>query len=182
MALCAAYAGGSMPFAQILDREADVFGRKISFAWLPEALFAIPFGFYVADQIGGFAGELGGLIAFLWSYGWMQTGHGAVLAWGNPNPEREHTLTPVVNWLADYFNIDRGGVGYCRLFMAVKGFLIGVPTGPGAIVTAILWPAAYEIGYRARWHHGFTEALTGIAAALAILAVLSGVDVRGLND
>jgi hypothetical protein len=98
-----------------------------------------------------------GWLAAAWSYAWMQTGHGVVLPWGKAlqfiDKDRRQLLSPVVDWLADMLKIKKTQadgysktLNYCRLFMAVKGFLIGLPVG--GILLANLWPLGYEIGNR----------------------------------
>lgn len=185
MAIMASASGGSFPYSNKLDR--------FSLTWLPEALFALPFGIvWVLD-----GHWIIGVLAAAWSYIWMQTGHGAVLHWGR-NPElatgdRKQTLTPAVNFIADKLNIKIGSLDYCRLFMALKGFLIGLPLLPAAIVLAALWPLAYEIGSRLRDKdfviagrridtHMITELLSGAFAGIAIVMFVYGVNTGALNQ
>jgi len=159
--------------------------KRIGWGGLPEILFAAPFGV----TLGVLTGEWWlGVLGWAWSFLWMETGHGVVLPWGQPIPDgefkdeliggRKQTLTPVVNFLAQQFGIstDRPdgiySVGYCRLFMAVKGFLIGLPAG--GLLLVVLWPACYEVGARLRGRtlpidpHALTECLTGAVAAVTI--------------
>lgn len=168
MAILARQSGGGLG-AQYLPR---------SLTWLPEALFAVPLGYAGAVGVMNMTGAdfpppMAGLIAGVWSYLWMQTGHGTVLQWGrNPSAatsERTQTLTPVVNWMAARIGLTIGEVGYCRLFMAVKGFLIGLPVG--GVLLAVLWPLAYEIGVRVK-RHEVSELLSGAFAGLAIILIL----------
>lgn len=159
MAVTARQSGGGLG-AQYLPRW---------LTWLPEVFFAAGFG-YAAYQYGGLVAAV---IATAWSYIWMQTGHGTVLHWGK-NPEhatgeRTQTLTPVVNWLAKRLGLTIGEVGYCRLFMAVKGFLIGLPVG--GILLAVLWPLAYEIGVRVK-RHEVSELLSGAFSGVNIYLLL----------
>jgi len=178
MAICAGYAGGSLPYSNILDKEIEIFGKKINFTWLPEAFLALPFGF-MQD------GYITGALAIAWSYALIQSATAPALHWGQGgyNPDRTSTLKPFVDWLnGKTIKADPSTAAYCRLYMGVKGFLIGLPTGPGAIITAVLWPSSYEIGHRMKWPHWTKECLTGAAAAVAILAVLHGTDVRGINE
>lgn len=134
--------------------------------WLPEVFFAAGFG-YAAFQYGGW---IAAALATAWSYIWMQTGHGTVLQWGRDPSQavgRTQTLTPVVNWLAERFGFALGDVNYCRMFMAVKGFLIGLPVG--GLPLAILWPLAYEIGVRVK-RHEVSELLSGTFSGIAVVA------------
>lgn len=155
MAITARQSGGGLG-AQYLPRW---------LTWLPELFFAAGFGL-AAFQYGGLAAAV---IATAWSYIWMQTGHGTVLQWGRDPSQAEgrtQTLTPVVNWLAERFGFTLGDVNYCRLFMAVKGFLIGLPVG--GLPLAILWPLAYEIGVRVK-RHEVSELLSGAFAGFSIV-------------
>lgn len=134
---------------------------------IPEMLFGLAFGGAVYLVTGNlFLTALAGV----WSYAWMETGHGTILQWGaspeDAQGERRQRLTPVIEFLSDKFGFTYGDINYCRLFMAVKGFLIGLPVG--GIVLAILWPLAYETK---RWtkNHALTEMLSGVFAAVAIL-------------
>lgn len=155
MAVTARMSGGGIG-AQYLDR--------FKITWLPEVFFALPFGFALSQVVGPW-----GWLAAVWSYLWMQTGHGTVLQWGRDPVQafgRIQTLTPVVDWLAKRLGLQLGKIGYCRLFMAVKGFLIGLPVG--GLPLAILWPLAYEIGVRAKKHE-VSELLSGAFAGVSII-------------
>lgn len=190
MAFMASMSGGSFPGANRLD--------KYRLTWLPELLFAIPFGVCASLFYTDIVTVLVALIlGTSWSYLFMQAGHGVVLPWGDEakpgNRARSQTLDKITDPLAKLFKIKKWKedgysrtVEYCRLFMAVKGFLIAVPTGPGAFVLAVLWPLSYEIGHRLKKFplviggktvdpHMFTELLSGVGAAIAIIMVLNGV-------
>lgn len=158
MAITARQSGGGLG-AQYLPRW---------LTWLPEVFFAAGFGF-AAFQYGGW---IAAALATAWSYIWMQTGHGTVLQWGRDPSQaagRTQTLTPYVNVFALALNLPVGGVGYCRLFMAVKGFLIGLPVG--GLPLAVLWPLAYEIGVRVK-RHEVSELLSGAFSGISIVAFL----------
>lgn len=137
--------------------------------WVPEVFFAAGFGL-AAYQYGGIVGAV---IVTAWSYLWMQTGHGTVLQWGRDPAQavgRTQTLTPLVNLIAEKLGYSVGDVNYCRLFMAVKGFLIGLPVG--GIALAVLWPAAYEIGVRLK-RHEVSEIVSGAFAGISILVFIA---------
>lgn len=99
----------------------------------------------------------------------MQSAPGPALQWGR-DPERgmarPRTLSPVVNWISDRLGFTGGDVNYCRLWMAVKGFLIGLPVG--GIPLAIMWPLSYEIGNRLN-SAVVSECLAGAGAGVSIL-------------
>ena len=148
---------------------------------LPELLFSIPFGWCGAEIARHFTDSnpvqiVAYITAFVWSYLWMQTGHGTVLPWGGKLQEsdrgRTQFLTPAVTRLAKLLRIEvfqddnhSRTLNYCRLFMAVKGFLIALPVG--GVVLAVLWPLAYEIGTRMR-NHALSELIAGAGAGVAI--------------
>jgi len=197
-------AGGGFG-AKYLDKKGKGDGRMpFNLTFLPELLFAFAFGgvaawathTLISAWLTPFAVEwLVTLLACLfatmvfvrvtaWSYAWMQTGHGFVLAYGDTiRPQdvgRRQTLSPFVDWLADRLGIARmnaDGVSptanYCRLFMAVKGFLIGLPVG--GITLAPTWSGCYELsaqlrrrGFKKVDPHAIAEMGTGVAATLAI--------------
>jgi hypothetical protein len=165
-AITARMSGGGLG-AHVLDR--------FKATWLPEVFFALPFGFALSQVVGPW-----GWLAAVWSYLWMQTGHGVVLPWGKAlqytDKDRAQTLSPFVDWLSDRLKIQKvqsdgysKTLNYCRLFMAVKGFLIGLPVG--GISLAVFWPLAYEIGHRLD-NAALKEWLAGTGAALAVILFL----------
>lgn len=130
---------------------------------LPEILFGAGFGFFYW-QI--FDNTTAAALALVWSFAWMETGHGSVLKWEGRGNRRQF-LTPIVDFIYSALPAAlKGGKNYCRLFMAVKGFLIGLPVG--GVLLAILWPLAYEIGHRLR-RHEVSELLSGVFAGASIL-------------
>lgn len=163
MALCAGYAGGSLPYSHILDRKITVFGREFNLTWLPEALFALPFGLGYGLLFP---------IPIIWSYLWMQSATAPALHWGkgNYNPERSSTLKPLVDWVNKRtLKADPSTAAYCRLYMGIKWLLICLPAGIFAPVGALFAVLAYEGGAKFKWPHGVTECLTGLGAALSII-------------
>lgn len=123
---------------------------------LPEVLFGAGFGatillistnWYVAAA------------ATVWAFAWMETGHGTAYTMGrNPalatridqktGKPRKQTLSIVIDLLCDIFRQPLGGAFYSWTFMGLKGLLIGLAAFPFGIGLAILWPLAYEIGWR----------------------------------
>ena len=187
MAIVSRMAGGGLG-AHLLNERGAVGddGRDLggimpwNLTWVPEVLFSIPLGVPCALitywlTTNPLLALLSLILAAGWSYGWMQSAPGPALQWGD-DPEdgmgRPRTLSPVVNWISDSLGFERGDINYCRTWMAVKGFLIGLPVG--GVVLAVLWPLAYEGGYRLRGKvsfdpHAFTELAAGTGAALSIL-------------
>lgn len=145
--------------------------------WLPEVLFSLPYGLavmYVTDI------WYLGAAALIWSYLWMQSATAPALHWGNGgyNPDRESLLKPFVDWLnSKTLHADPSTEAYCWLYMGVKGFLIGLPTG--GLVQAILWPSGYEIGDRLHDAgivtpdpDAFREFMAGVGAGVQVLVFL----------
>ncbi len=166
MAICGGYAGGSLPYSHLLDKEVSIIGKKINFTWLTELLFCITFAFvpqHVADAP----------FALVWSYLWMQSATAPALHWGQGgyNPDRTSTLKPLVDWINEKtIEQPHSSVEYCRLYMFIRSMLICLPAGPSAAIAgATLWTLAYEGGARFKWHHGVTECLAGASGAIAIL-------------
>lgn len=156
------------------DDGADLGGiMPFNLTWLPEVLFSLPFG--LAPGLAAHDVFVG-VLAFAWSFIWMQSGNGNALHWGEGvyNPDRDTSFSPVVNAIADKFKIDRSSRNYCRIHMAVKGFLIGAPLFLiGGVILAVLWPLGYEIGHRfkdsVKDSNVIREALAGLGAAIAII-------------
>lgn len=159
------------------------FGSKWGVSWLPEGLFAIPFGVSLSVSLpeswGIFAALVGGA-ATAWSYIFMQSGTWMFLQWTahEPNRMRKSTLKPVVDWIAARFGFEIGDEGYSWIAAGVKGFLIGLPVG--GIPLAILWPLGYEIGSHAKGRvekygidpHAIKEICAGIGAGISIVLFL----------
>jgi hypothetical protein len=178
MAAAARMSGGGLGAAFLNKRgDRDENGKDkggvmpVNLSFLPEVAFGLGFGWGLHQVVGGLWFPL---LAAAWSYAWMETGHGAVLQWGNDpaaaQGTRRHALTPVVDFLARCLGYEIGSRAYCRLFMAVKGFLIGLPVG--GLPLAALWPLAYESKSYTK-NHALTETLSGAFAAIAILLFIN---------
>lgn len=174
MAILAAEAGGSLWVAHYLNKKGatgddgrDLGGvMPFDLTWLPEFFFSLGFVYALWPLVGWWS-----LIALPWCYIWMQTGHANALPWGRGghDPDRTNTLSPIVKWLCDAFNIKYYGVNFARLFMAVKGFLITLPVG--GFSGFIFWPLGYEIGNRIG-KHVYAELFSGAGAGISILLFL----------
>lgn len=158
MALCAAWAGGSLWPSQYLD--------KIKATFLPEVLFALAFVCPWYPIIGWWS-----LLVGVWSYGWMQAATANGLHWGKGayKPSRDTSFSPIVNWLSDLFNLDRSSTNYCRLYMGIKGLLITLPVGGAGL---LLWPLGYDIGERLG-SNTYRELLSGAGAGISIVLFLN---------
>lgn len=156
------------------------FGQKWGVSWLPEVLFALPFGIFLA-----YATDVWWLVfTAIISYLAMQSATWTFLKWGShePNTERKSTLKPVVDFIAKRFGYKLGDEGYSWISASVKGFLIGLPVG--GLPLMILWPLGYEIGSHAKGRvekygidpHAVSEVCAGIGAGVAIVLFLTIVD------
>ena len=152
MALTSAWSGGSLWPSQYLPKK---------LTWIPEALFSLGFVYALWPLVGVYS-----LSAGVWSYGWMQSATANGLHWGKGQykPERDTSFSPIVNWISDRLKFDRSSVNYCRLYFAIKGFLITLPVGGLGLV---LWPLGYEIGERLG-SNTYRELLAGAGAGVAI--------------
>lgn len=161
------------------------FGNKWGVAWLPEALFAYPFGcalgYALVPHIGTNYATIAGVFGWLWSFGFMQSATWMFLRWeshDNPNTKRGGTLKVATDRIAHLFGYKLGDEGYAWIAAGLKGFLIGLPVG--GIALAVLWPLAYEIGSHARGRtekygidpHAVSEVMAGFAAAISIILFL----------
>lgn len=163
------------------------FGQKWGVSWLPELLFALPFGLaaaYATSLVTNFW-----VAAFVLFVGWacsfifMQSGTWMFLQWTEhePNSTRKSTLKPLVDWIAARFGYKLGDEGYSWIAAGVKGFLIGLPVG--GIPLAILWPFGYEIGSHAKGRveqfgidpHAVSEVAAGVGAGLSIVLFLAAI-------
>ena len=158
------------------------FGAKWGMAWLPELLYAVPFGLaagWAADVFGvDFMHAL--LITAIGtgiSYAGMQSATWLFLQWeghDNPDTTRTSTLKPIVDKIASVWNYKLGDEGYSWVAAAVKGFIIGFPVG--AIMCAFLWPLGYEIGSHGKGRvekygidpHAISEILSGIGGGISV--------------
>jgi hypothetical protein len=158
-------AGGGFG-ASYLDKE-----KGLNLSMLPELLFGLSLG--IAYMIIFKNPYIAGIVS-IWCYAWMETGHGTVLQWGdNPSAARglrRQTLTPVVEWFSDRLGFYYGGINYCRLFMFVKGFLIGLPFG--GLPLAVLWTLSYETGHRLQ-RNEVSEILCGVSTAFSVFIFYS---------
>lgn len=183
MMVLSAISGGSFPGSHVFQKEIVLFKKwKINFTWVPEAIFCMVIASAAEMAWGKYFPEYSSaiaLVSFVVSYIGMQTATGPALPWGD-DPERSmsrpRTLSPCVNMISDRLGFTRGDINYCRTWMAVKGFLIGLPLG--GIPLAVLWPLAYELGHRASPYikgfdpHIIKEMLSGLAASIAITIVI----------
>ena len=167
MAYWARAAGGNALSAWLNNLPVDI-------SWLCEVLVVLPIAYASFLMFGG--GWMFSLAA-IWSYFAWQTGHAVAMNMGRL-PEtaqsgRKAKLSFIVDPICKAFGWGLGEAKYCWLFMGLKGLFIGLPLGVWALLLAILFPAAYEIGHRmpnARFKTFFPETMSGAAAGCTIAA------------
>ena len=154
MGFLSSLSGGSFPALKNLG--------KLSF--LPEVLFSLVISccLYTTGVHWALC-----LLAWVWSYLWMQTGHADALPWDDDKAykgtnQRDNTLTPLINFIAGIFGVKRRTEPYAWIFMAVKGFLISLPIGGLGV---IFWPLGYEIGSHAKNRVSFDPHMVSELAA-----------------
>lgn len=145
-----------------------LFASKLP-ARLPEILFSLPFGYVLVMHTGNM---YWGLAAWLWSYIWMETGHGTAFHMGL-KPEvaqsgRKQALSAVIDPVCSVLGYPLGGKLYCWLFMGLKGMLIGLPVAPFGFTLAFLWPFGYWLGRIMGNRHGEIEWISGIFSGVII--------------
>lgn len=142
---------------------------KFKATWLPEALIGIGIGAatYVAWDVWWLSA-----LATAWSYIWFQTGHGTAFHMGREpwvaQGKRKQTLSLVVDPICKTLGWTLGETKYCTLFMSLKGFLVGLPLGPFALLTGLMWPVGYGVKdtEAGEWISG---AAIGLATALLLI-------------
>lgn len=145
-----------------------LFASKLP-AKLPEILFALPFGYVMVMHT---ANMYWGLATWLWSYIWMETGHGTAFHMGF-KPEiaqggRKQALSRFIDPVCNALGYPLGGKLYCWLFMGLKGLLIGLPVAPWGLALSFLWPLGYWLGRMIGNRHGAIEWISGAFAGLVI--------------
>lgn len=161
-----------IPYMALMSRlSGSGFGARWGVAWLPELLFALPFGVALTWALGPLIGAwsfLVGVIAWAWSYGFMQSGTWMFLKWTRhePNLNRSATLKPLTDWVAGRFGYKLGDEGYSWIAAGIKGLLIGLPVG--GLPLAVLWPLGYEIGSHFK-NDAIKEIAAGTGAGISIL-------------
>lgn len=133
-----------------------IFGLAILYAWaggslkchefIPSAVAEIVFSLVLVSPLMQFH-PLAALWAAPWSYRFLQAANANGLHWGKGQykPERDTVFSPIVNWTSDRLGYDRSSVQYCRLYMAVKGFLVTLPVGGFGVIG---FPLGYDLGER----------------------------------
>ena len=169
------------PVMALLSRMSGggLFASRIP-SFLPEVLFALGFG--LGAHLLGYPWYVV-VLSSVWSYIWMQTGHGTAFKMGR-EPDtalsgRKQTLSYVVDPICKALGRPLGEGLYCWVFMGTKGLLIGLPVAPFGLLLGILWPIGYEIGYQARERVSSSvsatatgEMVTGFFAGAVILLQL----------
>jgi len=147
--------------------------EKIKFGGLPEIAFG--FALNLPWLLSGH--WLVYILTSLWSYGWMETGHGPAMRMGeNPSSAqsgRKVFLSKVVDKVCNKFGFMLGGWQYCWLLFGLKGFLIGLPLAPWGLMLAVLWPLSYFVANRVFNKNEIAEYMTGAFAGLVCCMVMT---------
>lgn len=148
-----------IPIAAILARIAG------AGAW-PRHTAELLFGIAITYPLHAY-GIWAWVFAALWSFAWMETGHGTAFHMGQ-RPDiaikgRKQFLSPVVDRICSLMNKPLGGSFYCWLFMGLKGLLIGLPLGLAGCALTVLWPLSYWIGRKVN-NGALCELLSGACA------------------
>lgn len=196
MSLLARQSGGGAGAAWLVYQVGTHFGAKAGkFASnIPEILWALTIA---AVTCYAFHGSIWNFLFFaVWSYIFMQVGHGNAYHDGmypDAQPDRWQTLDWLVRpftavwritWQVDGHEktiFKKTGLAarskwYCRIFMGVKGLLIGAPMLYFGLPLIILWPLGYAIGFRyLKKDSGPAEYITGAfaGACLAAAAIIT---------
>lgn len=143
---------------------------------VPELLFCLPFGYLGFVQYTNHP-YAAAVACFTAAFVAHNTGHGTAMHMGGM-PEtalsgRKQMLSSIVDPICAAANQPLGGVFYCWLFMAIKGFLIGLSTATllGLSLT-LLWPLSYYVGMKLRNGWGQVEYISGACAGLVIFLSL----------
>lgn len=132
-------------------------------SWVPEALFGIIIGLASSYHFGYW-----GYLGAVWSYIWMQSGHGAfynMKGWQSSDSDRMQTIEKIVRPLFLKFGGNIHTPLYSWLCMGFKGLMIGLPLFPFGLFLALFWPASYAIRDHV-WGEWLSGAFTGICIVL----------------
>jgi len=145
-------------------------GMPKKLSGLPEIVFGAVIGAAVFYHTGN---PIAGLLSWIWSWLWMETGHGNAYHDGTEKdafPDRfQAPIDYVVRPICKLLKWDIRGTAYCRLFMAIKGLVIGLPLFPYGLALAPLWAASYAISFRVLKRGSMpAEWLSGAAAGVCI--------------
>jgi len=153
--------------------------RLCGWGGVPKALGGFPeilWGLAIAGAVGyQTESAVLFLLAWLWSWLWMEAGHGNAYHDGAEKdgfPDRfQAPIDYVVRPVCKLLKWEVRGTAYCRLFMATKGLMIGLPLYPFGLALAVAWPLAYAISFRVLKRGSMpAEWISGAAAGLVICA------------
>lgn len=181
-AYLSAESGASLPWSSEWQDKVDWFSE------VPEAVLALTVGI-VATLGWAHTSDLSSLYIGLClllstglAYMGKQSGTWAYLTWETHvprNPDRESTLRPVNDYIANIFGWKLGDEGYSWVWAAVKGFILTLPIGGTG---AVSFPLGHELGSHAKgrlegssnmWKEAASGGAIGLSCALFLL--LTGV-------
>jgi hypothetical protein len=162
----------SLALIPLMSFLARASGAKWKF-WGAELLFAIPLA-YVPYYVTG--SWLLSVLALAAAYFAFQTGHGNAFHMGTQRDkmdEPEHLDYLIVRRITNRLGLKPRSVGYCWVFMGIKGFLIGLAAFPFGLALALLWPLSYWVGFRFWKDSAPAEWISGAYAGLVVCLSLN---------
>lgn len=164
------YALAIIPLMACLSRLCGWGGVPKAISWLPKILWGLAIALAVAYHTDS---ALFFLIAWVWAWFSVKAGHGNAYHDGTERdtfPDRfQAPIDYVVRPVCKLLKWEVRGTAYCRLFMATKGLMIGLPMLPYGLLLAPAWAASYWISFRVLKRGSMpAEWISGAAAGLAI--------------
>lgn len=174
MSFLASAAGGNSGASWLVYRVGTSFGAFWGSAAsrLPEIVWAISIA-AVSTLVFGL-GWYGALV-FIPAYLAMETGHGNAFHDGVAEKlfsDRWQTLDYIVRPITNLLKFAPRSKWYCRVFMGIKGLLIGAPILWFGIPLVVLWPAAYAISFRTKGDSEYAELISGACMGLMLYITL----------
>lgn len=136
--------------------------------------FGVPFG-GAAYLLTGWPAA--GLLGWAITASAYAAGHGTVYGmrgYDSPtDPDRIERLERIIRPVWSLLGLNIARPAYSWAVMGLKGGLIGLPLGPGALALAVLWPASYWIGRRVEANlNEVAEWVSGCAAGCVVLGAM----------
>ena len=154
----------------VLARLAGWGGIPKGFGGFPEILFAFIISAAVLYNTDSF---IAALLVWIWSWLWMEAGHGNAYHDGTERdafPDRfQKPIDYIVRPICNLMKWEVRGTAYCRLFMATKGLMIGIPLFPYGLALAPAWAASYAFSFRVLKRGSMpAEWISGASAGLCV--------------
>lgn len=165
----------AIPLMAVLARLCGWGGMPKGFGGFPEILFGFIIGAAVLYNTNS---VIAGLLAWIWSWLWMESGHGNAYHDGTKkdafSDRFQAPIDYIVRPICKLLKWEIRGTAYCRLFMAFKGLMIGLPLFPYGLLLAPAWTASYAISFRVLKRDSMPAEWISGAAAGACVALYLG--------